>query len=65
LVGLKQYRETHHGLTVVFDARVGYTWKKKYKAAFIVNNVFNVEYASRPGDIQPPRTFMIQLSYHL
>jgi outer membrane receptor protein involved in Fe transport len=65
LVGLKQYRETHHGLTVVFDARVGYTWKEKYKAAFIVNNVFNVEYASRPGDIQPPRTFMIQLSYHL
>jgi outer membrane receptor protein involved in Fe transport len=29
--------------------------------SFIVNNVFNAEYSTRPGDIQPPRNFIAQL----
>ncbi len=65
LPGLKQYRLDHPGTTVVFDARLGYTYKEQYKVAFIVNNVANREYMSRPGDIQAPRTFFLQVSYTL
>jgi len=65
LPGLQQYRLDHPGVTLVFDARLGYTYKEQYKVAFIVNNVANREYMSRPGDIQPPRTFFVQLSYTL
>lgn len=65
LPGLKNYREEHRGVTVVFDARIGYCYREKYKIAFIVNNIANAEYMTRPGDIQAPRTFMLQLSYKL
>lgn len=63
LPGLKEYREEHNGPSIVIDARVGYCYKEQYKIAFIVNNVANAEYMTRPGDIQAPRTFMVQLSY--
>lgn len=63
LPGLKKYRQEHNGVTLVFDARIGYCYKEQYKFAFIVNNVANSEYMTRPGDIQAPRTFMFQLSY--
>jgi outer membrane receptor protein involved in Fe transport len=65
LPGLKNYREEHHGVTLVFDARIGYTYKEKYKVSFIVNNIANAEYMTRPGDMQAPRTFMLQLSYKM
>jgi iron complex outermembrane receptor protein len=63
LPGLKEYREKHNGPTLVFDARIGYCYKEQYKIAFIVNNVANTEYMTRPGDIQAPRAFLVQLSY--
>ena len=65
LPGLKEYRKEHPGLSVIFDARIGYTYKEKYKVAFIVNNIANAEYMTRPGDIQAPRAFMLQLSYKM
>ena len=33
--------------------------------SFIVNNVTNVEYTSRPGDVRPPTTYMFQLAVKL
>src|SRR5690606_35079783 len=62
LPGLKSYRENidNRG-ALVFDARIGYTFLEHYRFGFIVNNVFNREYTTRPGDIQPPRHFMVQL----
>jgi outer membrane receptor for ferric coprogen and ferric-rhodotorulic acid len=65
LPGLKGYREENKGGSLVFDARIGYCYKEKYKIAFIVNNIANAEYMTRPGDIQAPRNFMVQLSYKL
>ena len=61
LPGLKEYRQENNGPTTVFDARAGYEIKKHYRVGFIVNNLLNAEYVTRPGDIQPPRTFMVQL----
>ena len=34
---------------------------KSLKINFVVNNIFNEEYCSRPADIQPPRNFLLQL----
>ncbi len=46
--------------TSIVDLRLGYTIKKKHKLAFIVNNLFNVEYALRPLNINPMRMYNLQ-----
>ena len=61
LPGLKKYRQENNRGTVVFDFRVGYKFNDKYRLGFIVNNFMNTEYVSRPGDIQAPRNFILQL----
>jgi outer membrane receptor protein involved in Fe transport len=61
LPGLKQYREKYNKGNLVFDVRLGYKINDKLRLGLIANNVFNAEYSSRPGDIQPPRNFMAQL----
>jgi iron complex outermembrane receptor protein len=65
LVGIEQYRKTYNQGAFVVDLRFGYNLKNKYKFNFIVNNLLNAEYASRPGDIQPPRNFILQFQYNL
>jgi iron complex outermembrane receptor protein len=61
LPGLEEYRERFNRGNLVFDARIGYKLNDKYRFGFIVNNIFNEEYTSRPGDIQPPRHYMLQV----
>lgn len=61
LPGLKEYRERNNNGDIVFDARVGYHFTENILAHFIVNNIFNREYMTRPGDIQAPRLFMLRL----
>ncbi len=65
LSGLGQYRMDNQEGSLVFDVRVGYSFKKKYNVSFIMNNVLNTEYSSRPADLQPPRQFLVQLRYGL
>lgn len=65
LPGLKQYRQDNQKGNLVFDLRFGYKFKEKYRVGLIVNNILNAEYASRPGDIQAPRNFIIQFHYHI
>lgn len=60
LPGLKKYRENGDNGALVFDARIGYKFLEHYRFSFIVNNLLNAEYTTRPGDIQAPRNFMIQ-----
>lgn len=65
LPGLKEYRENDQSGSLVFDSRISYEYKDQYTFAFIVNNLLNAEYSSRPADIQPPRQFMVQVRYCL
>ena len=65
LPGLKAYRQQFNGGNMVFDARFAYLLKEQYRVSFIVNNLFNAEVTSRPGDIQAPRLFMLQLQVKL
>jgi outer membrane receptor protein involved in Fe transport len=63
LPGLKDYREIYDKGVFVFDMRFLYDFTEDFSVNFIVNNLFNAEYVSRPGDMQPPRAFMVQLRY--
>ena len=65
LPGLQEYRANDPGGSLVFDSRVSYELKEQYTFAFIVNNILNTEYSSRPADVQPPRQFMVQVRYKL
>lgn len=60
--GVKEYRQKHHTGDIVYDARIAWQLNKTAKLGFIVNNVFNREYMGRPADLQPPRTFALQLT---
>ncbi len=63
LPGLKDYREIYNESVFVFDMRLLYDLNDEFSVNLIVNNIFNAEYVSRPGDMQPPRSFMVQLRY--
>jgi len=65
LPGLKEYREKNKKGAFVVDLRIAYSIKKQYRFNFIVNNLLNAEYASRPGDIQAPRNFILQFQCNL
>lgn len=62
LPGLPSYREKDKGGSWVHDMRIGFHVNKYLKVSYIVNNLFNEEYSSRPGDVRPPRMHMFQLS---
>jgi outer membrane receptor protein involved in Fe transport len=61
LPGLKAYRATHTKGAWINDFRVSYQASEHLKFSFLVNNIFNVEFMSRPGLIEPPRTFIFQV----
>jgi len=61
LPGLKDYRKEYNRGVAVVDVRLGYEFKEHYRFGLMVNNIFNTEYSSRPGDIQPPQTIMMQI----
>ena len=61
LPGLTAYRQKYNKGNLVFDCRLGYKINENYRIGIIANNILNAEYTTRPGDIQPPRNYMIQL----
>jgi outer membrane receptor protein involved in Fe transport len=65
LVGMQQYRQQFNKGVFVFDARISYELKKGVKFNFIANNFLNAEYSSRPGDLQAPRNFTLQLQHDI
>lgn len=65
LPGLKRYREINNKGLAVLDARIGYKVNDAVQLSFIVNNMLNTEFMSRPGAIMPPRMFMIQAMFKL
>ena len=65
LPGLEEYRKVYNQGSFVMDARMGYQFNDAIKLNLIANNFLNAEYVSRPGDVQPPRSFIIQLQFNL
>lgn len=63
--GMVQWREEHTTGDVIFDARISYEVNEHHKAALIVNNLLNREYALRPLSIEPPRLITIQYTVEI
>ena len=61
LPGLKAYRQKYNSGNLVFDCRFGFKINDQYRIGLIAHNILNAEYTTRPGDIQPPRNYMVQL----
>jgi outer membrane receptor protein involved in Fe transport len=61
LPGLKENYGAFSKGVWVHDARIGFQVSRMVKVSFIVNNIFNVEYQSRPGDVRPPTLYMGQV----
>ncbi len=49
----------------VHNARTSYQLNNNVTLAFLVNNIANREYTTRPGRIDPPRNFLLQIRVNL
>jgi len=65
LVGMEQYRAQFNKGVPVFDLRINYAFSEQFKCNLILNNFTNAEYVTRPGAVQAPRNFVVQLQYVL
>jgi len=63
--GVGNYREHRRQGDLVCDMRISYLLAGHLKAAFICKNVFNYIFMQRPADMQPPRTFVLQVNYSM
>ncbi len=61
--GLKRFREEHDKGFTVINLRTGYTFSEHLKFSLLLNNLANVEYASRPGLLDPPRNLTARLDF--
>lgn len=48
----------------LIDCRASYKIDQDWKVTFTISNLFNQEYMTRPGDMRPPRAFLLQFSYN-
>ena len=60
--GISEARENGKDGDVIIDARLGYQFNDMIRFGFVVNNLLNREYMSRPANMMPPRTFAMQLA---
>ncbi|MEO8150060.1 MAG: TonB-dependent receptor [Bacteroidia bacterium] len=59
--GIKHYRDNHLKGDWVFDGRLSYKIDKNISFAFLTKNIFNHIYVMRPADMQPVRSFHLQV----
>ncbi len=60
--GINDSREKFKNGDIIIDTRLGYQFNDMVKFGFIINNLFNREYMTRPANMMPPRTFAFQCS---
>ena len=63
LPGLREYRKKYRNQGWQHDFRMSYKISPELKVSFIVNNLFNQEFMSRPGYLEPPRMFTTQVVF--
>ena len=64
LPGYGDYRNARRMGDYILDLRVAFNPSKNAKVSFLMNNALNREYSNRPGNVLPPRTFLIQYSFN-
>ena len=60
--GINKARERYKNGDFIIDARIGHQFTNTIKVSFVVNNLLNREYMTRPATMMPPRTFAFQCS---
>lgn len=63
LKGLDDFAKRRANGDFVVDTRLSVKVNQKMQVSFIVKNVGNLEYANRPGVVDPPRNYTLQLRY--
>jgi len=63
--GVKNYRDQQPKDNWIFDLRMGWQIIKILRFNFIVKNVLNEEFMTRPADIQAPRTYSVALNLRI
>lgn len=63
--GLEQFADKRQNGDWVMDMRAAIKIKQNLQVSFIVKNLTNLEYANRPGVMDPPRNYTLQLRYTL
>ncbi len=68
--GLYQWRSAKEAIPIgmgrgdiIWNARIGYSFKQGVKIALLVKNLLNWEYTPRPAYFGEPRNFTLQVSY--
>ncbi len=61
LPGVQKFFQRAGTADIVHNIRLGYSPNKSFSFAFLINNLSNREYATRPGKVDPARTFIAQL----
>ncbi len=64
-LGITHYRDQHKRWDFILDVRAGVQINPSLRATFVVKNATNYIYMQRPADMQPPRTFLLQLGLTL
>ncbi len=62
-IGLKEWRNEHNNGDLILNVRAGYQITDIIKASFLVNNLTNREYSSRPGKLDSPRHYTLRLDF--
>jgi iron complex outermembrane receptor protein len=65
LPGFKENYSEFEKNVVIQDARVSANLSSNWRVSFIVNNLANVQYQARPGDLRPPTQYVFQLMLNL
>ena len=60
--GINKSREQYKNGDFIIDARLGYQFNDMVRFGFVVNNLLNREYTTRPATMMAPRTFAFQLA---
>ncbi|MBP9195151.1 MAG: hypothetical protein KBF57_10735, partial [Saprospiraceae bacterium] len=60
----KAYRDIDNDGSVFMDARLSYTYNK-YTLGFLINNLTNAAYTTRPGLLEAPRNVSVRLDVAL
>ena len=59
-----EYRKNNPGGDYVFDGRLSYQMTDACRVALVTKNILNRVYMGRPADMQPPRSFTVQLAFN-
>ncbi len=61
--GLADFRATNNNGYYLWNARLSYQLTPQLKASFLVNNLTNAEYSTRPGLLEPTRLWSMRVDY--